>query len=162
MPEEREEMVEGASVNDGGKHRNVSAAEVSRRCPPSCNRPWWPIGLWDVEVATFSTQQHHRWRWGQPSYIRVVSLSEYLPVNYTAKENYVFRSGNRNVTAESIQGYQQRWRNHLKIKERKSLLTLAFRYRWSTRILGRPKRRRRDQGHPAIHRTGLNVTQQSS
>jgi hypothetical protein len=31
-----------------------------------CNRPWRPIGLWDVEAPTFSRQSAHRWRWGQP------------------------------------------------------------------------------------------------
>jgi hypothetical protein len=30
------------------------------------NRPWRPIGLWDVEATTFSRQSAHRWRWGQP------------------------------------------------------------------------------------------------
>jgi hypothetical protein len=29
-----------------------------------CNRPWRPIGLWDVEAPTFSRQSAHRWRWG--------------------------------------------------------------------------------------------------
>jgi hypothetical protein len=28
-----------------------------------CNRPWIPIGLWDVEAAIFSRQSAHRWRW---------------------------------------------------------------------------------------------------
>jgi hypothetical protein len=28
-----------------------------------CKRPWSPIGLWDVEVPTFSRQSAHRWRW---------------------------------------------------------------------------------------------------
>jgi hypothetical protein len=30
----------------------------------TCNRPWRPIGLWDVEAPTFSRQSAHRWRWG--------------------------------------------------------------------------------------------------
>jgi hypothetical protein len=30
----------------------------------SCNRPWSPIRLRDVEAATFSRQSAHRWRWG--------------------------------------------------------------------------------------------------
>jgi hypothetical protein len=30
----------------------------------SRNRPWRPIGLWDVEAPTFSRQSAHRWRWG--------------------------------------------------------------------------------------------------
>jgi hypothetical protein len=30
----------------------------------SCNKPWRPTGLWDVEVLTFSRQSAHRWRWG--------------------------------------------------------------------------------------------------
>jgi hypothetical protein len=29
-----------------------------------CERPWRPIGLWDVEAPTFSRQSAHRWRWG--------------------------------------------------------------------------------------------------
>jgi hypothetical protein len=33
-----------------------------------CNRPWGPIGLWDVEVPTFSGQSAHRWRWGCKPY----------------------------------------------------------------------------------------------
>jgi hypothetical protein len=33
-----------------------------------CNRPWRPIGLWDVEVPTFSRQPAHRWRWGCQPY----------------------------------------------------------------------------------------------
>jgi hypothetical protein len=28
-----------------------------------CNRPWRPIGLWDVEAATVSRPSAHRWRW---------------------------------------------------------------------------------------------------
>jgi hypothetical protein len=31
-----------------------------------CNRPWRPIGLWDVEAPTHSRQSAHRWRKGQP------------------------------------------------------------------------------------------------
>jgi hypothetical protein len=27
-----------------------------------CNRPWKPIGLWDVQASTFSRQSTHRWR----------------------------------------------------------------------------------------------------
>jgi hypothetical protein len=30
-----------------------------------CNRPWRPIGLWDVEAPTFSRQSAHRWWWGR-------------------------------------------------------------------------------------------------
>jgi hypothetical protein len=26
-----------------------------------CNRPWWPMGLWDVEALTVSRQSAHRW-----------------------------------------------------------------------------------------------------
>jgi hypothetical protein len=29
-----------------------------------CNRPWRPIGLWDVEDPTFCRQSAHRWRLG--------------------------------------------------------------------------------------------------
>jgi hypothetical protein len=30
------------------------------------NRPWRPIGLWDVEAVIFCGQQAHKWWWGQP------------------------------------------------------------------------------------------------
>jgi hypothetical protein len=33
-----------------------------------CDRPWRPIGLWDVEDPTFSRQSAHRWRWGFQPY----------------------------------------------------------------------------------------------
>jgi hypothetical protein len=33
-----------------------------------CNRPWRPIGLWDVEAPKFSRQSAHRWRWGCQPY----------------------------------------------------------------------------------------------
>jgi hypothetical protein len=33
-----------------------------KSCP--CNRPWRPIGLWDVKDLTFSRQSAHRWGWG--------------------------------------------------------------------------------------------------
>jgi hypothetical protein len=32
------------------------------------NRPWKPIGLWDVEDTTLSRQSAHRWRWGSALY----------------------------------------------------------------------------------------------
>jgi hypothetical protein len=35
----------------------------------TCNRPWRPIGLWDVEAPTFSRQSLHRWRWGCEPYV---------------------------------------------------------------------------------------------
>jgi hypothetical protein len=58
----------------------------SKRCPPvktirynnpevvsyPCNRPWRPIGLWEVEALTFSRQSTHRWR-------KVVSLTRRPP-----------------------------------------------------------------------------------
>jgi hypothetical protein len=33
-----------------------------------CNRPWRPVGLWDVEAPTFSRQSAHRWRSGCQPY----------------------------------------------------------------------------------------------
>jgi hypothetical protein len=33
-----------------------------------CNKPWRPIGLWDVEVPTFPRQSAHRWRSGYQPY----------------------------------------------------------------------------------------------
>jgi hypothetical protein len=67
-----------------------------------------------------------------------VSFPEYLPENYK-REKTMFLDllteilpGERllqtKVTVEGIPGYQQRCGNHLKIKERKSLLILAFPY----------------------------------
>jgi hypothetical protein len=35
-------------------------------CPS--DRPWRPIGLWDVEAPTFSRQSAQRWRWSFPPY----------------------------------------------------------------------------------------------
>jgi hypothetical protein len=37
-----------------------------------CNRPWRPIGLWDVETSTFFRQSAHRWRWGCKPYAPAV------------------------------------------------------------------------------------------
>jgi hypothetical protein len=34
----------------------------------SDNRPWRPIGLWDVEASTFYRQSVHIWRWGCQPY----------------------------------------------------------------------------------------------
>jgi hypothetical protein len=33
-----------------------------------CNRPWTPIGLWDVEAPTFSRQLAHIWLYGCQPY----------------------------------------------------------------------------------------------
>jgi hypothetical protein len=33
-----------------------------------CNRPWSPIGLWDVEAPTSSRRSAHRWRWSCQPY----------------------------------------------------------------------------------------------
>jgi hypothetical protein len=33
-----------------------------------CNRPWRPIGLWDVETPTFSRQSADRWQCGCQPY----------------------------------------------------------------------------------------------
>jgi hypothetical protein len=33
-----------------------------------CNRPWRPIGLWDVEALMFSRQSAHSWRSGWQPY----------------------------------------------------------------------------------------------
>jgi hypothetical protein len=37
----------------------------------TCNRPWRPIGLWDVKAPTISRQSAHRWQWGCQSYAPV-------------------------------------------------------------------------------------------
>jgi hypothetical protein len=33
-----------------------------------CNRPWSPIGLWDIEAPTFSRKSAHRWPWSCQPY----------------------------------------------------------------------------------------------
>jgi hypothetical protein len=38
-----------------------------RRSYP-CDRPWRPIGVWDLRVPTFSRQSAHRWRWSCQPY----------------------------------------------------------------------------------------------
>jgi hypothetical protein len=65
---------------------NLSVAQLFKKCPVvkgtemvisvltsatnrqgkviHINRLWRPIGLWDFEAPTFSTQSTHRWRWG--------------------------------------------------------------------------------------------------
>jgi hypothetical protein len=43
-------------------------AEGSQKLSYSCNRPWRPIGFWDVEAPTFSRHLVHRWRWGCQPY----------------------------------------------------------------------------------------------
>jgi hypothetical protein len=45
-------------ANSNSIHKKVKKVKLSR------NRPWRPIGLWDVEAPTFSRQSAHRWRWG--------------------------------------------------------------------------------------------------
>jgi hypothetical protein len=48
-------------------HRRCPTVMVDIKCKScSCDRPWRPIGLWDVGAPTFSRQPAHRWRWGQP------------------------------------------------------------------------------------------------
>jgi hypothetical protein len=43
--------------------RELHLCWCKRQSHPS-NRPWRPVGLWDVEAPTFSRQSAHRWRWG--------------------------------------------------------------------------------------------------
>jgi hypothetical protein len=44
---------------------------VKRQSYP-CDKPWRPIGLWDVEAPTFSRQSTLRWRWGCQPYAPAV------------------------------------------------------------------------------------------
>jgi hypothetical protein len=63
------------------------------------NRPWRPIGLWDVEASTFSRHSAHRWRWGcQP----------YAPATLYLQENcwYSFL-----LEAESTPGLYYCWKD---------------------------------------------------
>jgi hypothetical protein len=40
----------------------------------SCNRPWRPVGLWDIEAPTFSRQLADRWWWGCLPYVPAAPL----------------------------------------------------------------------------------------
>jgi hypothetical protein len=40
---------------------SIQQINMFKRCPS--NRPWSPIGSWDIEAPTFSRQLAHRW-WG--------------------------------------------------------------------------------------------------
>jgi hypothetical protein len=54
----------------------IATGDSSKSYP--CNRPWRPIGLWDVEAPTFSIQSAHRWRWGcQPHAPAALYTQEY-------------------------------------------------------------------------------------
>jgi hypothetical protein len=44
--------------------REIFAVAMIKKWIYPCNRPWRPIGLWDVEALTFSKKSAHRWRWG--------------------------------------------------------------------------------------------------
>jgi hypothetical protein len=44
------------------------------------NRPWRPIGLWDIKVATFSRQLTQRWQWGCQPYM--------LPALYPLEDSW--------------------------------------------------------------------------
>jgi hypothetical protein len=59
----------GSWLWDGTKVPNYSCMFLvqKKRSYPS-NRSWSPIGLWDVEAPTFSSQSAHRWRWSRQPY----------------------------------------------------------------------------------------------
>jgi hypothetical protein len=40
----------------------VSSTKLKKKQSYPCNRPWRPIGLWDVEAPTSSRQSAHTWR----------------------------------------------------------------------------------------------------
>jgi hypothetical protein len=46
----------------------LTASKYTRGGRYLCNRPWWPIGLCDVEAPTFSRQSANRWQWGCQPY----------------------------------------------------------------------------------------------
>jgi hypothetical protein len=61
-----------------------------------CNRPWKPIGLWDVEVPIFSRKSAHRWPWGcqpyapaalnpQGRFLVVISLKSWVDPKATVR-----------------------------------------------------------------------------
>jgi hypothetical protein len=45
---------------------NINYPKQKRGYP--CDRPWRTIGMWDVEVHTFSVPSAHIWRWGCQPY----------------------------------------------------------------------------------------------
>jgi hypothetical protein len=46
-----------------------------------CNRPWRPMGLWDVEAPIFSRHSARRWRWGCQSYAPAALYPRKIPGN---------------------------------------------------------------------------------
>jgi hypothetical protein len=48
--------------------RSVCIYRVILKSQVTCNRPWGPIGLWDVEAPTFSRKSAQKWRWGCQAY----------------------------------------------------------------------------------------------
>jgi hypothetical protein len=57
------------SVTTSGNFLLLWRCKVRQRY--RCNRPWRPIGLWNVEAPTFSRQSAHRWWWGCQPYAPV-------------------------------------------------------------------------------------------
>jgi hypothetical protein len=45
-----------------GPRVDLDAVVKIKKVKYPCNRPWRPIGLWDVEDPTFSRQSVHSWR----------------------------------------------------------------------------------------------------
>jgi hypothetical protein len=54
-------MDRGAAEADGSEVWSVKPSKVKKWSYP-CNRPWRPIGVWQVEAPTSSRQSAHRWR----------------------------------------------------------------------------------------------------
>jgi hypothetical protein len=50
-----------------GKRRVCEVHNKKSDCN-ACNRPWRPIGMWNIQAPTFSRQSTHRWRWGCQPY----------------------------------------------------------------------------------------------
>jgi hypothetical protein len=75
-----------------GKYRGREENQIQRmratsfRKSSSCNRPWRPIGLWDVEAPTFSRQSAHRWQWGCQPYAPAALYPRKIPAGYTEQE----------------------------------------------------------------------------
>jgi hypothetical protein len=62
------------------RHAKVCYKVNDKRESYPYNRPWRPVGLWDVKVPTFSRQSAHRWQWGLPPgrFLVLISVRDWV------------------------------------------------------------------------------------
>jgi hypothetical protein len=83
----------------------VECLFLNVRILKNCNKPWRPVGFWDVEAPIFCRQHAHRWRWGcQP----------YAPAALHPQEDSWFSFL---LEAESTPGPQSGWKDWVSWKQ---------------------------------------------